>query len=180
MNKSKLPYVLPKSLPEQLRLLSKITNIPFPLIKDGGELEIEAISGVILHRHLNRFQKMESLSLIREVGKENRPLEGRLIDLVVDTKVNPQWGIWSLSNDELLSDQNFHNTIDAYASFIGITASVAGSKTIIENIWKRKKINKGGVATLAIYGALYFNYTELSKANEEIKNRSQLKSSPVY
>ena len=180
MNKSRLPYVLPKNLPEQLRHLAKITNIPFSFVKDGGQLELEAMSGVILYRHLNRIQKMQSMSLIREVGKKNKPLEGWLVNLIVNTSVNPQWGVWSLSNDELLNDRNFHNTINDYASIIGLTASAAGAKTIIQETWKRKKMTKGGIVTLVLWGALYFNSSELEKVNKEITNRSQLKSSPVY
>jgi hypothetical protein len=120
------------------------------------------------------------MSLIRNVGKKNKPLEGRLVNLIVNTSVNPQWGVWSLSNDELLNDHNFHNTINDYASIIGLTASAAGAKTIVQEIWKTKKMTKGGIATLVLWGALYFNNSELGKANKEITNRSQLKSSPVY
>ena len=180
MNKSQLPYVLPKSLPEQLRLLAKVINIPFSFVKDGGQLELEAMSGVILYRHLNRIQKTESMSLIRQVGKKNKSLEGRLVNLILNISVNPQWGVWSLTNDELLNDHNFHNTINDYAGLIGLTASAAGAKTIIQKIWQTKKITRGGVATLVLWGALYFNNSELGKANKEIANRSQLKNSPVY
>lgn len=120
------------------------------------------------------------MSLIRQVGIKNGPLEGKLVNLILNISVNPQWGFWSLNNDELLNDHAFHNTINDYAGFIGLTASAAGAKTIIENIWKTKKMTRGGVATLVLWGALYFNNSELRKANAEIANRSQLKSSPVY
>jgi hypothetical protein len=180
MNKSKLPYILPKNLPEQLRFLAKITNIPFSFVKDGGQLELEAMSGVILYRHLNQVQKMEAMSLIRNVGKKSRLLEGRLVNLILNISVNPQWGVWSLSNDELLNDLNFHNIINDYAGFIGLTASAAGAKTIIQKVWQTKKMTRGGVATLVLWGALYFNNSELGKARKEIANRSQLKNSPVY
>ena len=180
MNKSQLPYVLPKNLPEQLRLLAKITNIPYSFVKDGGQLELEAMSAVIIYRHLNRIQKTESMSLIRHVGKKNKPLEGKLVNLILNLSVNPQWGIWSLSNEELLNDYKFHNTINDYAGFIGLTASAAGAKTIIQKVWQTKKMTKGGIATLVLWGALYFNNSELRKANKEIANRSQLNSSPVY
>lgn len=180
MNKSQLPYILPTNLPEQLRLLAKITGIPFSFVRDGGQLTLEAISGVILYRHLNRIQKIEAMSLIREVGKKNKPLEGQLVNLILNISVNPQWGIWSLSNKELLNDHQFHNIINDYAGFIGLTASAVGAKTIIERVWQSKKMTKGGVATLVLWGALYFNNSELGKASKEIAHRSQLKTSPVY
>ncbi|XPF93644.1 hypothetical protein ACM9HF_16705 [Colwellia sp. RE-S-Sl-9] len=180
MNKSKLPYILPKNLPEQLRHLAKITNIPFSFVKDGGQLELEAMSGVILYRHLNRIQKTEAMSLIRQVGNKNKPLEGQLVNLILDISVNPQWGVWSLSNDELLNDRNFHDSINRYAGIIGLTASAVGVKTIIQDTWKRKRMTRGGVVTLVLWGAFLFNSSELEKVNQEITNRSQLKTSPVY
>ena len=180
MNKSKPPYVLPKNLPEQLRLLAKIINIQFSFVKDGGQLELEAMSGVILYRHLNRIQKTEAMFLIRQIGKKNKPLEGQLVNLILNTSINPQWGVWSLNNDELLNDHNFHNTINRYAGIIGLTASAAGVKTIIQETWKRKRMTKGGVVTLVLWGAFFFNNSELEKVNAEITNRSQLKTSSVY
>ena len=138
------------------------------------------MSGVILYRHLNQTQKIEAMSLIRKVGNKNRLLEGRLVNLILNISVNPQWGIWSLSNEELLNDHAFHNTINNYAGLIGLTASAAGAKSIIQQTWQTKKITKGGVVTLVIWGALFMNSSELGKANKEIANRSQLKSSPVY
>ena len=120
------------------------------------------------------------MSLIRQVGKKNRSLEARLIDLIIDTNVNPQWGIWSLNNEELLKDKYFHNTISSYANIIGLTATAAGAKDIIKQTWQTKKITKHAIITLAIWGALIFNGSELEKTNTEISNRSQLKSSPVY
>ncbi len=65
------------------------------------------MSGVILYRHLNRNQKTEAMSLIRQIGKKNKPLEGQLVNLILNTSINPQWGVWSLNNDELLNDHNF-------------------------------------------------------------------------
>jgi len=175
-----LPYNLPQSKFEQLRVLAKIINLQPSLIKAAGDEELEAISGVILHRHLDRFQKVEVWKLIRKIGKRNRPLEGKLTDLILNAKVNPQWGIWSLSNEELLADQQFHDAINSYASWIGITASAQGMKDIIYLIIKNKKISKGGIVTFVLWGSLLFNLSELHKVNTELDNRSTLNKSPLY
>lgn len=43
-----LPYTLPSNLNEQLRVLANIVDIPYSLVKDGGEDEVEAICGAML------------------------------------------------------------------------------------------------------------------------------------
>lgn len=80
----------------------------------------------------------------------------------------------------MLSDQSFHDHINHYASWIGLTASAVGAKDIVQKTWKNKKMSKGGLVTLVIWGSLLFNNSELNKANVEIANRSQLKSSSFY
>jgi len=180
MESKYLPYNLPQSKSEQLKVLARITNLQPAIIKNAGEEELQAISGVILHRHLDRFQKIEVWKLIRKIGKRNRPLEGKLTDLILNTKVNPQWGIWSLTNEELLADQQFHDAINTYASWIGITASAQGVKDIIYLIIKNKKVTKGGIVTFALWGSLLFNLSELHKVNAELANRSTLNKSPVF
>lgn len=61
MNIEDLPYKLPQSTDAQLRALAKILDIPHQLVRDSGQLEIDAISGVILHRHLNSVTKAANL-----------------------------------------------------------------------------------------------------------------------
>lgn len=178
MEHTVLPYNLPKSPKEQLRYLAKIINIPYSFVASGGQQEVEAMTATIMYRHLNRIQQMEAWQLIR--GLDSRPLTGKLVDKVLDTKTNPQWGMWSMTNEELLADKKIHEIINTYASGLGVTASAAGTKSVLQEVWKNKKLSKGGWVTLIIWGAVIFNSSELSKVNTELANRTTLNTSSLY
>ncbi|EJL6401241.1 hypothetical protein NMR73_004335 [Vibrio navarrensis] len=177
--KEHLPYVLPQNSQSQLQFLAKVTNISSNLISNCSEIEVEAIAAMILYRHLNRQQRLEAMALIRSV--QNRALMGVLISKVLDTTfVNPQWGIWSLSNSELSQDISFHENIDSFSGYVGVGASILGGKDMIKDIWSLKKMGKKNWITIVIWGCIYFNKTELSKAKSELNNRTQLNNSGFY
>lgn len=177
--KEHLPYSLPKSTDEQLKLLSKITSIPSNLLVNGGHVEVKAISSMILYRHMNRLQRIEAMQLIRSLP--NRALEGRLITNVLDTTfVNPQWGIWSLSNEELKKDIALHASIDSFAGYLGVGASILSSKDLVKDLWSLKKMGKKNWITIVIWGCIYFNKKELNKARSELDNRTTLQTSGMF
>ncbi|MBQ4890460.1 hypothetical protein J8L86_11430 [Shewanella sp. MMG014] len=178
MNIHELPYDLPKTPKGKSHYLSKVLTIPQHLLSGKYEEESEAMAGVILYRHLTKEEKYQSMLVIHRL--QNRPLKGRLIEKITDVTVNPQWGVWSLSNTELLQDQKFHDTINTYASTLGVSASALSSKDFAVTLWKTRKVSKGGWVSLVIWGSVYFNASELSKANKEISNRSRLLDSAHY
>jgi len=176
---SSLPYQLPKSTANKISHLAKITLIPPSLLKGAGEPELEAISAMILYRHMDRLQRVEAMSLIRSVS--NRALMGHILSKTLDTTfINPQWGIWSLSNKELLNDINFHAKFDSFASYVGVSASVLGSKDMIKDIWQTKKIGKKHWVLIVIWGSIAFNKSELNKAQKELNHRQSMKTSRLY
>jgi len=179
MHLTDLPYHLPDNQQKQLLFLAKILELPRGWVINGGKNELHAMCGVILYRHLNASQRVEVMSLIRTLP---RKLEGKLVSAaLLTTYGNPQWGIWSLTNDELTKDSQFHTYIDTISSLIGITASGMGIKELAENAWKMKKIGKGGIVTLVTWSALILNKSELNKVNEEITRRkSVMKVSRFY
>ncbi|MGF1876242.1 hypothetical protein L4D77_13045 [Photobacterium frigidiphilum] len=70
---------------------------------------------------------MNAMKAIHSVRK--KALVGMIITRVLDTTyVNPQWGIWSLSNAELKADLKFHSQLSSVASVAGISASVQSGK----------------------------------------------------
>lgn len=165
-----LPYNIENNKMSQLAFLSDLVGIKKELISNAGQTEVDAICATILYRHLSQVQRNYAMQIIRSV--QNRALQGKLLDNVLFTTfVNPQWGIWSLTNKELSSDQQFHNFIDSYASYIGLSASGLGLKELYDNAKKSKKMSRGGIVMLVIWGAVAFNKSELNKVNEEISNR---------
>ncbi|WP_417356799.1 hypothetical protein [Gallaecimonas pentaromativorans] len=104
-----------------------------------------------------------------------------LVTKVVDTSfVNPTWGMWSLTNEELLDKESFHSAVDSYASYVGLSASALGGKDLIKQAWQRRAITRGGIATLVIWGVVALNKYQLNKFQEEKSRRSTLNSSSYY
>lgn len=174
-----LPYKLPRSTNEQLKTLSRITSIPSNLLMNAGHLEVEAISSMVLYRHMNRLQRIEAMRLIRSVP--SRALMGKIISKTLDTTyVNPQWGIWSLSNEELKKDIALHSTIDSFAGYIGVGASALSGKDLVKDLLSLKRMGKKHWVTVVIWGCIYFNKSELNKARDELDNRTTLQSSGMF
>ncbi|MGF1879288.1 hypothetical protein L4D77_29020 [Photobacterium frigidiphilum] len=174
-----LPYRLPKTTREQLTKLAKITSIPNNLLVGAGEKEVEAICYMILYRHLSQHQRIEGMKAIRSVKK--RALMGDLIRRTLDTTfINPQWGIWSLTNDELKADIKSHTQLNTMASMLGFGASAASIKDIVKKITEKKKVSSNNLITFVIWGCIYFNAKELEKATTEKDHRSTLNSSRFF
>jgi RHS repeat-associated protein len=172
-------YSLSGSIQEQANRLAEITGLSSELVENASQNDLDAISGAVLYRHLDKNQRGEALSIIRSV--ENKKLEGKLVSSLLDTAfVNPQWGPWSLTNSELIADQAFHQTVDDYASIIGLSASGAGVYDQYKRIITTGKLGRSGVAVVTVWGAILFNKSELNKVNQEIKNRSTLNESSFH
>ena len=104
-------------------------------------------------------------------------MSGKLISIAIEpTLVNKDWGVWSLTKEELIADQLFHSQADNLASYVGLGASAMSGKDLLTKIWKKRKITKGGLVTLVIWGTVFFNKSELNKVNNEIKRRSSIKT----
>jgi hypothetical protein len=165
-----LPYNIENNKTAQLTFLANLLGIDKSLIVNAGQDEVDAMCATVLYRHLPQVQRNYAMQKIRSVS--NRQLQGKLVDNVLYTTfVNPQWGIWSLTNKELAADQEVHNFIDSYASYVGLSASGLGIKEMYDNARKSKKMTKGGLVMLVIWGAVAFNKAELNKVNKEISNR---------
>lgn len=174
-----LPYDFPQKPQDQLNTLADILGIPRHKVKDGGDSEIDAMIGVILYRHLDPVQRQIAMRDIRAVG--SRSLMGDLIDKALQTTfVNKNWGLWSLTNSELSEYKETRETISKYASAIGIGATALDSKSLINDIFKNKKMNRKHVAVLVIWAAVYVNSSQLSNANVEWQRRHSMNPSTYH
>jgi hypothetical protein len=150
------------------------------MIEHGGAGEVNAMAATMLYRHLGRLQRIEAMTIITNL--KNKRLVSRLRALAVDTTyVNPQWGIWSLTNEELLEDQAAHEQFNQFVGYLGATASILGAKDIIMEFKNKGRLTVGSWAVIAIAGIAFFNARELKKVNREIKFRSgPMKTSPFH
>jgi hypothetical protein len=174
INIENLPYNIEHNMRDQINFLSDLLGLSKDLFRNAGQKEIDAMCATILYRHLTQAHRNEALVLIRSVP--NMRLQRKLIDSVLFTTfVNPQWGIWSLTNKELAADKDVHDFIDSYASYIGINASVIGIKDLFDQAKKSISSEKtvwGAVAMLIVWGVVAFNKIELNKVNKELSNRA--------
>lgn len=181
-NSEDLPYdLISKNARLQVELLADILKIPQALVANGGELELQAMTGTILYRHLDTTGRRQAMEVIRSLP--NKALQSRLVTLVLDTTfINPQWGMWSLTNKELLRDKRSHELLDKFATYAGVSISGLGLKDAIAKIWKTKKVGPGLAAIVAIWGVVGINSQELNQTNRELERRakSELRSSQFY
>lgn len=97
---SDLPYYLPTDTQGQLRVLAKLLDLPPATVEQSGEAGVEAMTATILYRHLDRRQRIKAMEKIKSLP--DRALVSKLVRITLDTAfVNPQWGLWSLTNEEL-------------------------------------------------------------------------------
>ena len=168
-----LPYeTLSKNTPEQLRMLADILGIPKALVAKGGDAELTAMVATILYRHLDQVDRRYAMEAIRSVP--DRALAGRLVTMALDTTfVNPQWGMWSLTNEELLRDEKFHKRLDDLAGNLGFAVSGLGIWELIQKLKKRGKPGPQIAATLVIWGSVLVNSSELQQTQNELKQRTE-------
>ena len=175
-----LPYPnMPTALQGQLNKLADIIGIRRNLITGAGETELQAMCYVILYRHLSQQQRRKAMEIIHSVNK--RALIGALIDKALDTTfVNPQWGIWSLSNKELMDDISTHDQIQYIAGLIGFGASGLSIKDFVKKAIGQRSLGYKQIATIVIWGCVAFNNIELNKAKKELRNRTKINTSKFY
>ena len=175
-----LPYQIPTNPIAQSLYLAEILKIDSSLVEHAGADEVDAMAATMLYRHLGRQLKLEAMTMI--IKLKNKRLVSMLRTLAVDTTyVNPQWGIWSLTNKELLADQAAHHKFNELASIAGVGASALGLKDILMEIKRTGRLGPGAWTLLAFYGIVLLNAKELEKANKEVKRRhGPLRSSTYY
>lgn len=176
---SDLPYHLPRDAKGQLRALARILDISPVAAEKLGEAGAEAMCAAILYRHLDRHQRYQTMKKMQSLP--DKALGARLVTLALDTTfVNPQWGLWSLTNEELAEDIRFHQVIDTVGAISGATLSVSSGKDVIKEILKNGKLSPGGIALLVIGVAFAGNNSELNASIAEQKRRSPIKDSPYF
>ncbi|MBN7819782.1 hypothetical protein [Bowmanella yangjiangensis] len=134
---AQLPYKLPATPKQQLQYLAAVVDIPYSLLENGGDAEIQALCYAILYRHLDRYQKIEAMEHIRKL---NGPLLTRVMNVALHpTYVNKKWGVWSMTTEELFADKKFHERFAKFASLIGVGASVTSVSDFIRELKKKRQ-----------------------------------------
>lgn len=111
----------------------------------------------------------------------NKRLASLLVGKAVDTKlVQPQWGLWSLTTEELENDKRFHQVVAAVGGFAGISFSATSARDLFSDIKRKNGVKSKHVATVVIWVAFLANYESLMNTTNELNRRTERKSSSFY
>ena len=170
MRVNNTPYQLPTSSEERIRSLANIIGIEGNGLANGGFRIEEILCGVILYRHLDRSEKLEIMSSIYEL--EDKRIASKLVEKVTDVIVNPSWGLWSMTNAELLNKKEFHSFVQFWSAILGFGVSVSSGKGFLSRLWKERKIlSARNSLIMVVCGGLLYSNKVLSDTNLELERR---------
>lgn len=168
----KLPYKLPADEKMQVEMLADILRVPRSLIKGDLVKITQAMTGVVLYRHVERKEKQEIMALIHSL--QNRALTGALVTKVSDVTVNPQWGEWSLTNEELESLVSWHKSAASLSSFWGANPGAYGVGASAWSLFKQgaTKYNVIGLmVSVVLTGLGMYQGAEAERYSTEMERR---------
>lgn len=139
-----LPYTLPGTLRGKVNALAAIVEIPPAHIRAVSDQEaLKALTGLILYRHLSRREERE---VNRHWQTLPQVLQMKLRQKRSSILANPMWGIWSLSNEELIEKKEFVSAFNDVAAKAGIPSlSAAGLYKVF------KQGQSGNAATVCAF-----------------------------
>ncbi|PAU81787.1 hypothetical protein CK501_01140 [Halovibrio salipaludis] len=143
-----LPYELPETPRRKIGVLAEIVDIPRTRFLDVSDKDaLKALSGLILYRHLDRQKERE---VNRHWATLPQPLQMSLRKQRNFALVNPNWGIWSLSTEELENQHDWVQSINNIAQLLGLGGlSIAQFKKVLRFLEKGRL---AGVAALLLAG----------------------------
>lgn len=181
-----LPYDLPKTTRDALSALAGVMKISPALVLAGDHGLLALIAGVILYRHLpsearrDVMKRLQAYSRSQKAWQRNlyHPLLGR----VLDTMVSPEWGLWSMSNEEVHAGLQSILTASWVLSESGIPS---GYGSILLGIYQCLKggvrAATFGVVVGVIFTGLAWGFDEIEQRyREELRRRMTERTSFYY
>lgn len=137
------------------------------------------MTAAIMYRHLDRRERYEAMQVIHSL--DNKDLVNKIQTKAVDTTlVNKRWGVWSMSNEELMEDQDFHKLFQNVGALVGVTFSASSFKDFVKEARRNQRVTKGGMATIVIWLSFASSSSRLSKLEAELERRTERRSSPLH
>lgn len=171
-----LKYDLPRNKEQAAKKLASILNIPAHKVVGDADQIVRAMTGTILYRQLNRLDRISAMSHIRKLS--HLPLQNELTTKCLDSGINHQWAVWSMTNEELASALQMHNEFNRWSSLLGGNPGAYGVGGSVWSIVKQGASN-GNIAVLTaslmLMGIHEFSYNETQKYSNELENRKVLR-----
>lgn len=174
-----LPYhpdKLPNTTKDAVETLANILRFKMHHNTKRNEYTLSVLCGVILFRHLNRFQKMEIRSMIRSSeGHIDKSDWDELEWFCTDMSVQPKWWLWAMKTEELQAILDSNGNMKELLAKVGIGATFLSA---LEIIWE--KMSKGIISKkswLFIIGSTWA-YVE-GKQYENAKNEMDMRTPDI-
>ncbi|MBV1870956.1 MAG: hypothetical protein KUG83_00260 [Gammaproteobacteria bacterium] len=155
--------------------LAKVLDLPKSSLHGNPDLIVASMAGTILYRHLNRLDRVNVIQTIKMLASFE--LQSELISRCLDVLINPQWGEWSLKNNELNSIVEFHDDLNRWSGVMGGNPGAYGVAGASWSIIKQGAFT-GNMAVLAasviLVGIHEFSYQETQRYTKEIERRKTL------
>src|SRR5690554_5837038 len=91
------------------------------------DVAVELLTLIALYRHLDRSGVRRVETLLQRVDR--RVLDDLQKAMAVP-RVQPSWGMWSLTTNELLQRKRALSTFNAVAGFLGISVSISRARDL--------------------------------------------------
>lgn len=162
---AKLPYKIPGTEKGKIEFLCNLLGTSYSKYsKYPNHIVIEALTGIVVYHQLGHIERMNVMEFLHK--NLDGPALSAAIGKITDPMVNPHWGLWSLSTDQLKEDLEFAEAVSTYIGLAGGGFSVSGAK----DLWVKSrtdfksKFPKGHpVLVIAVWG-FYFNNEGAKKA----------------
>lgn len=171
---------MPHTTDGQIRYLIKLLGLPPSTFnaragyqKLSNEVVLEALTGVVLYHHLDRLQKMQVMRFLHD--NLHGPALAACIGKITDPMVNPHWGLWAKSTQELKADLEFAETVSTYLGLAGASFSIPA----LYNISRKDSANKRGARSghplfvVLIWGFYYNHESGRKSIQSELLRRTQ-------
>lgn len=182
-NIQNIPYpnaVVPRDTKGAIDAITKIMDIDLVPETPRNEDTLILLCGVLLYRHIDRFQKMKIMEMLYD-RSIIAPIDGaELHDLIVGTLVQPRWHLWSLSTEELGSILKGQKVFKDLLTLLGIGVSVSSGGSFVKEVLDEKRFGKAGVLFVFALIAHYAIVNQYNNSAEEMERRTPKPLSSSY
>src|SRR5690625_3511546 len=111
---SRLPYRLPSDLSAKVDYLADLMGIKNKIYLHAlpSDVAVELLSIIVLYRHLDHYEKLRIAQLLERV---DRRVLNDLQTAMARPAVQPNWGMWSWTNEELIANKEALSRFNSWA-----------------------------------------------------------------
>ncbi len=171
---SDLPYhpdKLPKTTPELVDALAGILRFKVFHQTKKDEHTLATLTGVILYRHLDRFQKTKVMDMIHDEDHIHRADHDELKVFCIDPLIQPEWWLWSLTTKELEEKFRSQENLKSLLALIGFGVTALSIQDFGKELIKNKRVTRGGAMFVLSATFVYLQNKQYNTTKEELGRR---------